>query len=226
MKVLCQIIVVYPFTLIVSLPNQLLGHIPITHVSSQLTSLLEAAEEGVTSDQEDSEDGEAKEGAPPDLAELFRPGQYVRGVVSAVKPTGTTEGRALRYSRDEAEKASRRIELSLIPEQVNVGLVKADLRKGLVSHESFNYYMSMKLTEWVQALSAAVKSVEDHGYILDLGLADVAGFLHYKSKSENESRRRVGSLVDVVVEKLAEDGRTCIFTADKDTHKKSLVCIP
>lgn len=71
-----------------------------------------------------------------------------------------------------------------------------------------------------------MKSVEDHGYILDFGLGDVAGFLHYKTKSsENECRRRVGSLVDVVVEKLADDGRTCIFTADKDTSKKSLVCI-
>lgn len=148
MKVLCQVMVVYPFTLIVSLPNQLLGQIPITHISSQLTSLLEAAEEGVTSDQEESEDEEANEGVPPDLAELFRPGQYVRAVVSAVKPTGTTKGTALRYSRDEVEKASRRIELSLIPEQVNIGLVKADLRKGLVSCGSSNLYLSLKLIEY------------------------------------------------------------------------------
>ena len=126
---------VYPFLLIVSLPNQLLGHINITHISQQLTTLLESVTEddSVSEDGDDDDDGEVyAERTPPDLTELFHPGQYVRAVVSAVKPPGTTDGGTPRYSRDEVEKASRRVELSLIPEEVNVGLVRADLRKGFV----------------------------------------------------------------------------------------------
>jgi rRNA biogenesis protein RRP5 len=68
------------------------------------------------------------------LFDLFRPGQYLRCVVTDSHAAGTTKivagaGRA----RDEVEKASRRVELSLIPEQVNQGVVKTDLKSGFVS---------------------------------------------------------------------------------------------
>ena len=51
---------VYPFLLIVSLPNQLLGHINITHISQQLTTLLESVTEddSVSEDGDDDDDGE------------------------------------------------------------------------------------------------------------------------------------------------------------------------
>src|ERR1700732_4366298 len=35
-----------------------------------------------------------------------------------------------------------------------------------------------------QTLSAAVKSIEDHGYILDLGLPDVSGFLSFEDANK------------------------------------------
>ncbi|KAH8119935.1 hypothetical protein DFH11DRAFT_1557375 [Phellopilus nigrolimitatus] len=208
MKLLCQIVAVYPFILIVSLPNQLLGHIPITHISSHLTSVLEAADADDSEDEEpDSEDrDESKsEHGPSDLTELFCPGQYVRAVVSAVKPPGTTEGRTSTYLKDEVEKASRRVELSLNPELINAGLVKTDLKKGFT-------------------VCAAVQSVEDHGYILDFGLAGSSGFMRYRRQSnEKIERKRVGSLVNVIVDKLAEDGRTCIFTANEAEFKSSIL---
>lgn len=203
MKTLCQIISIYPLMLIVSLPNQLLGHIPITHISSQLTNALEAAELNEPS-EEDSEEEVQGANIPPDLSELFLPGQYVRAVVTAVKPPGTTEGGIFTHSRDNIEKSSRRVELSLIPDQVNSGLVKSDLIKGFT-------------------LCAAVKSVEDHGYILDVGLPTVSGFLRYSSNSSSDTRRPIGSLVDVSVEKLAEDGRTCLFTANEMEFKTTIL---
>ncbi|KAI5124164.1 hypothetical protein M0805_000972 [Coniferiporia weirii] len=207
MKLLCQIAVVHPFSLIVSLPNQLLGHIPITNVSLQLTAALEAANAEDSEVETRSEDDEAlPDTGPPDLTEMFHSGQYVRAVVCAVKPVGTTDGRTYGHSKDEMEKASRRVELSLIPEQVNVGIVKADLKKGFT-------------------MCAAVKSVEDHGYILDLGLSDVSGFIPHGRGSSNhdENRRHVGSLVNAVVDKLAEDGRTCIFNAEKANFETSIL---
>ena len=142
MKILCQVVAVYPFTLIVSLPNQLFGNIPITNISSQLTSALESADaDDVPDDRSGAEDEEEEENTdqdktPPDLLELFQVGQYLRATVAAVKPPGTTEGQVFNYSRDEVERASRRVELSLIPEQVNSGLLKSDLKKGFVSDVS------------------------------------------------------------------------------------------
>ncbi len=133
---------IYPLALIVSLPDQLLGHVPITKISDRLTAALEAAdqEEDVGSEASDDGDGGDEEGggekrgsSPPDLMEIFQPGQFVSAIVTAIKPPGTTEGGSASYARDETEKTSRRVELSLIPSQVNSGLVKTDLKTGVVS---------------------------------------------------------------------------------------------
>ena len=74
-KILGQIISVQPLALIVSLPNQLLGHVPITNISTQLTAALEAMDV----DESDDEDAPAQT-AVPDLDDIFRPGQYIRAV--------------------------------------------------------------------------------------------------------------------------------------------------
>ena len=135
MKLLCQIVAVYPFILIVSLPDQLLGHVPITQISSQMTSVLEAAEAESTGEVEsDAEEDTPNDRDLPDLTELFRIGEFVRAFVTLVKPPGTTDGRVFGHYRDEMEKASRRVELSLIPDQVNVGVAKTDLNRGFVSY--------------------------------------------------------------------------------------------
>ncbi|EJD03698.1 uncharacterized protein FOMMEDRAFT_139869 [Fomitiporia mediterranea MF3/22] len=202
MKLLGQIVAVYPFSLIVSLPDQLLGHVPITHISSELTSALEAADADDVSEEGSESEGHAKD--PPDLTDLFQTGQYVRAVVSSVKPPGSTDGQIFSHSKDGVEKASRRVELSLIPEQVNSGLNKSDLKKG-------------------HTLCAAVKSVEDHGYVLNIGLPDVSGFLRFKAQKDGSSdRRRTGSLMNTIVEKMGDDGRTCILTDSESDFKNAI----
>jgi len=130
MKILGQVMSIHPLALIVSLPNQLMAHVPITKVTSQLSQLLESpdADRSISDGDSDSEsDG------VPDLSELFRPGQYVRAVVTSIHAPGTTDVIGLARSRDEVVKASRRVELSLIPGEVNVGVQKSDLRSGYVS---------------------------------------------------------------------------------------------
>ena len=107
-----------------------MGHIPITQVSNQLTQTLE----GLGNDDEEarSEDEDAEEGGNvPDLTSLFEVGQFVRAVVTAVRPSGASANE-LGRSRDEAEKASKRVELSLLPAQVNDGVSKSDLVPGFV----------------------------------------------------------------------------------------------
>jgi rRNA biogenesis protein RRP5 len=114
--------------LIVSLPNQLFGHVPITNISSQLTSTLENADANSEPEEEENEDGPAS-----DLSEMFSPGQHVRSVVHAVHPSGYTDPMGLSKSRDDVIRASRRVELSLLPEKVNAGVKTADLNTGFVS---------------------------------------------------------------------------------------------
>lgn len=71
-----------------------------------------------------------------------------------------------------------------------------------------------------------MRSAEDHGYVLDLGLSEVSGFLSYdNAKGIENNRRSVGSLINVVVEKVSEDGRTCILKADDDAFRDALVRI-
>jgi rRNA biogenesis protein RRP5 len=144
MKILAQVVSIGPLALVVSLPNQLYGHVPITQISSELTCSLESMDvddkpppddnDGDDDDENDDEVVEEKTSHVPDLLDLFRPGQYLRCVVidsHAAGTTGTVAGAG--RAKDEAEKASRRVELSLIPEQVNKGVVKTDLKSGFVS---------------------------------------------------------------------------------------------
>lgn len=132
-KLLGQVVSIQPLALIISLPNQLLGHVPITQISTHLTQLLEAMDED---EEDEGSKEEADEGAAhkrvPDLSDLFRPGQYVRTVVIAVHAAGSTDTSGIGHTRDMALKGARRVELSLSPETVNEGVQKSDLAAGFV----------------------------------------------------------------------------------------------
>ncbi|CEP18214.1 hypothetical protein [Parasitella parasitica] len=92
------------------------------------------------------------------------------------------------------------IELSLKPGLVNEDIAKVDITPGVT-------------------LGATVKSVEDHGYILDLGVKDLTGFLSLKeSKSYIKKYNRgeelaVGQYVECAIEKT--DARTANVTIDR-----------
>jgi rRNA biogenesis protein RRP5 len=135
MKILAQVVSIEPLALIVSLPNQLYGHVPITQISSELTSSLESMDvDNEPPSDEEGEDTDAKAPSVPDLFDLFRPGQYLRCIVVASHAAGTTKaGAGTGRARDDVEKVSRRVELGLIPELVNEGVVKTDLKPGFVS---------------------------------------------------------------------------------------------
>jgi len=137
MKIFGQIVNILPLALIVSLPNQLFGHVPITNISPQFTELLEHLDaEEVRSNYEEVEEENEDSSPPhiPELTDIFNVGQYVRAVVSVVHAPGTTDVSGVGKSRDENIKASKRVELSLIPERVNTGVQKSDLKQGFVRH--------------------------------------------------------------------------------------------
>lgn len=126
--------------MIVSLPNQLLAHIPITNLSPGFTKRLEAAGEESESESEDESDEESEDddepsskSSLPGLPSLFKVGQWVSAVVTASKPADSKQKLGGREG-DENVRTSRRVELSLEPEKVNEGVAKGDLKqRGFVS---------------------------------------------------------------------------------------------
>lgn len=184
-KIFGQVVSIQPLALVISLPNQLFGHVPITQISSQYTAALEKLDQ---SDEESEAGEEEEESQVPSLADIFAVGQYVRAVVTAVNVAGTTsEHSGLSRSRDDTVRASRRVELSLTPEKLNEGVQEADLKQGFT-------------------ITGSVKAVEDHGYTIDLGVTGVAGFLSFKDaqkgKLSTSAKYTVGQLLDLNVAKF------------------------
>jgi rRNA biogenesis protein RRP5 len=81
-------------------------------------------------EEEEEEEDRLSKLQVPELSDMFKVGQYVRAVVSAVHPPGASDTSGIGRSRDEASRSSRRVELCLIPERVNLGVQKSDLKSG------------------------------------------------------------------------------------------------
>lgn len=180
---------------------------------------------------ESDNSGEDSENGIPDLDDMFHPGQYIRAIVTAVHPHGTTlasstlaggsvSTAALGKPKNELDKASRRVELSVLPQQVNKGISRKDLIKGFVSTHSYTLtYLLIEPNS--QTLPASITTTEDHGYTLDFGIPDVSGFLSFKDSKKWEDQRhkkklKAGILVDTIVKKMEENGRMCTVTIGED----------
>lgn len=145
-RVLARVHTVLPLHLILSLPNNLLAHVPITEISNTLTRLLSQETSSSTGSHAESED----EAEAPDLGDLFQPGQYYTAKVLNLFPTAS-QSFASQYPPSETNKLAARVEMTLVPEKVNSEIVKADLVGG---------YM----------VAGEVMSEEDKGWRVGLGL--------------------------------------------------------
>lgn len=139
--------------LCVSFTDNISGYVSITHISNQITALLEEIDEDMESSEDDGEaeyesDNEknSAEKELPNLKKYFRLGQWLR--CSVVKNS----------SLDASSKNKKRIELSIEPSVVNKSFTKEDLSKNTT-------------------IQCSVKSLEDHGAILDTGVKDISGFI-------------------------------------------------
>lgn len=142
MRILGQVIEIYPLHVVISLPNQMLGHIPLPHVTHQLTERIEKLpDEGDSEDEEgaseeEEEEEEASEVAAkriPELQDIFRVGQYVQTTVTTVHAAGATAPNTdLGKPRNETDRGSRRIVLSTVPKEVNKEISGKDLVTGYV----------------------------------------------------------------------------------------------
>ncbi|BGP24084.1 U3 snoRNP-associated protein Rrp5 [Rhodotorula toruloides] len=193
-KVLCQVVQVRPLEVIVSLPNQLLGHVPITNISSEFTARLEKAGEEDSDEDEEEESDEEDEGAAdkglPGLPALFHTGQFLIAVVTSTAVSDPTKLKLAGREGDETVRSSRRVELSIEPEKVNEGIAKGDLKRGFV-------------------LPAAVHDVEEKGYTLSFGLPPLSAFLPFAdAKKLAPKGLHVGQVVICRLTKIHSNERT------------------
>ncbi|ROT38446.1 rRNA biogenesis protein RRP5 [Sodiomyces alkalinus F11] len=160
--VLGQITSIGLHNLTVSLPNNLTGNVSIAAISDVITARLQkdAEESDEDSNEEDDGGGDDDEDNGVDLKSLFEIGQYVRAYVVSTKDEENT-------GKSKA-KPRRNIELSLRPSETNSGLSKDDV----VPHVT---------------VMAAITSVQDHGYEMDLGIdgKKLKGFLSKKEVGAN-----------------------------------------
>lgn len=173
--VLGSVCVINSLDIAVALPNNIIGHVPITQISAPLTKRLEAS-----AGNDDAEGSDDENDNDVDLESLFHIGQYVRAyVVSTVDEASThTPG-----------KAKRHIELSLQPSLANSGMAEQDV---VVN----------------STVMAAIASVEDHGYVMDIEIADskLQGFLARKQvdKSIPQEALQPGAVFLCIVTKSAK----------------------
>ncbi|KAF7545721.1 hypothetical protein G7Z17_g8951 [Cylindrodendrum hubeiense] len=119
------------------------------HVSIVAVSeqLTERLQKDAVEDDEDKEDEEDEEEDGIDLKSIFAIGQYLR-----LSVLSTMEEAAV------GKKGKRRIELTLRPAETNAGLEKTDV----VTNST---------------VMASVVSVEDRGFLMDLGIPKLSAFL-------------------------------------------------
>jgi len=136
-----------------ALPNNLTGFIPLTAVSSRVNEKIETLLAQADQDEKENQESD-NEDDDIELDSLFHVGQYLRAIVTSTADDSTSNG---------LRKNKKRIELSVDPKVANTGLNMSDL----------------SLHNTVQA---AVRSVEDHGLVMDLGLEDqeMKGFVSKK----------------------------------------------
>jgi rRNA biogenesis protein RRP5 len=188
--VLGEVCAINDLDIALALPNNLVGHVSLTAISDRLTDRIQAQNARENSLDSTSEGDEDENDI--DLKSLFELGQYLRAYVVSTVEDSSAAGTG---------KARRRIELSLQPELANSGLSAEDLAQ----HST---------------VMAAVASVEDHGYVMDLDIADsdLRGFLSRKhvDSSIEEERMQPGSVLLCSVSGKSGSGKIVQLTTMKE----------
>lgn len=133
--------------LVVSLPNNLTGFVPITEISDIVSKAVEkatgaqAAESDKVASEVDSDSDDVSdlssdvdgEVTLPSLEAMFRLGQIVRCVVTGIEDGSGKQSKGVAGEAAGDSKHRRRIEMSVSPGRTNSGVGPKALFEGLVS---------------------------------------------------------------------------------------------
>jgi rRNA biogenesis protein RRP5 len=71
--------------------------------------------------------------------------------------------------------------------------------------------------------------VEDHGYILDIGISDVSGFISFEEAKrgpwDKNTSLRVGQLIDASIVSMSKNGRTCTMSVELKSFANGSVSV-
>ncbi|NWS21645.1 RRP5 protein, partial [Pachyramphus minor] len=171
------------YELVISLPNGLLGFVPVTQISDAYSKLL----------SQQVAQGKLPEGLNS-LLDMYSPGTLVRCIVTSV---------------EKSDDGRRSIKLSIDPKKINKGLNTSALATGML-------------------LSGSVSSVEDHGYLIDIGVSGTHAFLpHEKAKNYIKALKRgpdlkIGQNLTCVIVEVKNEGRVVRLSVDRSEVAASL----
>lgn len=189
--VLAQVAQINQYDIALSLPNNLTGYVPLTSVSDRLTNKVERMTEQDEGDVQSGMGHDDSDTNDLDLESYFKIGQYLRASVISTEKD-TAQG----------TKGRRHIELSINPRLANAGLQPSDLIVGSM-------------------VQASVKSVEDHGLVMDLGVGAHAlrGFMSSRElgPSAEKSSVKEGAVFLCLVTGLSSNGSVVKLSADPQT---------
>lgn len=153
MSVLGVVLEVHDVHMLVSLPNFLVGAVSIVDVSAELQDLAAKAAAAAADGSDADSDAEEEDEFEDSAAAKAVP------ALNALYRVGQVVACVVLQTAVEGKRHT--VALSLAPAAVNAGLAPGDLIQG-------------------RTLNAAVASVEDHGYVMNIGLEGLTGFLPKK----------------------------------------------
>ena len=174
--------------------DNLVGYIPITSVSKEVTRELESAEVDDQSDGDDSDDNNDDErirtatlssGKQDTISSknLFVEGQWLRAIVAEPKSTNK----------------NKRLEFTVEPEILNVPLAD-DLLPGNV-------------------LQCSVSSIEDRGIVLNTGIMNVSGFISNDDLKDFRLKEiKCGSVILATIIKIPSERSLTMKPAEVNTN--------
>ncbi|KAF2276377.1 rRNA biogenesis protein-like protein RRP5 [Westerdykella ornata] len=186
MIILGQVSEITSRDLVLALPNNLVGFVPLTAISDKFTAKIEKLLEEADADA--GEDDESDDFEDVDLDKMFKVGQYLRACVTSAADEVPTSG-----------TAKKRIELSIQPALVNRGLAKSSItvngtiQASVASNEDHGLIMDMGLEE-----------------------PGLKGFLPKSEigKDVDHSKVQEGTVFLCTVSRLNSDGRVITLSAD------------
>ncbi|KNG52540.1 nucleic acid-binding protein [Stemphylium lycopersici] len=125
--------------IVLALPNNLVGYVPLTAVSDKLNERLERLLKDDEADKEAGDDDDDEDFEDVDLKDIFSVGQYLRACITATS--------------DDSPKARKRLELSIDPKLVNKGLSKRKIpvngmiQASVLSNEDHGLVMDLGLND-------------------------------------------------------------------------------
>ncbi|XP_048052287.1 protein RRP5 homolog [Megalobrama amblycephala] len=108
-------------------------------------------------------------------------------------------------SLDSAKEGHVSLKVSINPKEVNKVLSSGTLKPGMT-------------------LSGCVESVEDHGYLVDIGVSGTKAFLPKKSTASKQDLN-VGQYMSILIEEVKNDGRVVRLTQNPQALAKAFITI-